>query len=281
MSGSEQSGMLGCMEIWGGNRNAEETFALPGLDVWLRARAWHSDQGGDLHYLSTCGHAAVLRFVVADVAGHGARVAPIAERFKRLIVKHMNTLDQSRLATALNDEFLLDQPRGLFITTVMTSYYRPTGHLVVCNAGHPPPLHYRAASDTWTTLVCPPDASHTNVMNLPFGIIEPTEYAQFAVESAPGDYVVMYSDAYSDARVDGTTLGVEGLLKIASACALDGASEFGEQFHQRFTALTGRDRSTDDETLIVLRPINRAPPRYSVRERMLAFGKVLGVIPVR
>jgi hypothetical protein len=74
----------------------------------LRATAHSGLRGGDIHYLSTCGHSAVLRFAIADVAGHGAEVADVASRFKRLIVKHINKLDQSRLARSLNEEFLLD-----------------------------------------------------------------------------------------------------------------------------------------------------------------------------
>ena len=272
---------MACMELLGGNRDAEENFALPGLDVWLYARAFEGEQGGDIHYLSTCGHAAVLRFVVADVSGHGSKVAPVARRFERLIAKHMNTLDQSRLATALNDEFAREADLGVFVTTLMASYYRPTRHVIVCNAGHPPPLHFRAETRSWTTLECPPEAEQESLMNLPFGIIEPTAYAQFAVQTAPGDFVVLYSDGLSDARSNGRPLGTEGLLALARQCTTDSASAFGESLMTRLVETTGRDASGDDETLIVLRPINRAPPAYTVRERMLALGKVLGVIPVR
>ena len=43
-------------------------------------------------------------------------------------------------------------------------------------------------------------------MNLPFGIIEPTNYYQFAVQLFPGGYVILYSDGYTDIRRDGETL---------------------------------------------------------------------------
>ena len=109
---TDETANLSCMEIWGGDRNAQEDFPLPGLNVWLRATAHSGLRGGDIHYLSTCGHSAVLRFAIADVAGHGAEVAYVASRFKRLIVRHINKLDQSRLARSLNEKFLLDNEGG-------------------------------------------------------------------------------------------------------------------------------------------------------------------------
>lgn len=268
------------MEVWGGNRNAEETFALPGLDVWLYSRAYQADHGGDIHYLSTCGHSAVLRFAIADVAGHGASVAPVAARFKRLIVKHMNKLDQSLLAKSLNDEFFNEHAAGLFVTTLLTSYYRPTGHLIVCNAGHPRPLLFRHAEQTWSLLDYAIDAGPDELMNLPLGIIEPTEYYQFAVELAPGDYVVLYSDGFSDVRIDGKPLGEDGFCELARTCEFNSASDLGEQLRGRIAELTASTANVDDETLIILRPLNRAPPNYSITERLITMGKMLGIIRV-
>lgn len=271
---------LGCMALWGGNRNVEETFALPGLDAWIYSRAYQSDSGGDLYYVSTCAHSAVLRFVVADVAGHGAKVSPIAARLKRMLIKHMNKLDQSRLAHALNDEFSRDTEAGVFVTSLMASYYRPSGHLVICNAGHPRPLLYRAAEKTWRLLDMPVESEQQQVMNLPLGILKPTDYYQYAVELSFGDYVVLYSDGFSDVRVDGGVLGEAGMCEIARECEYTDASELGQQLLARTASYRGVTDGADDETLVVLRPINRAAPKYSMAERIRTLGKTLGVVRI-
>jgi sigma-B regulation protein RsbU (phosphoserine phosphatase) len=272
---------LSCMEIWGGNRNIQESFPLPGIDTWLRARAYAGTRGGDIHYLSTCAHSEVLRFAVADVAGHGAEVADVASRFKRLIVKHINKLDQSRLAKALNAEFYQDNEGGRFVTTLLTSYYRPTGHLVICNAGHPRPMIYRAASQTWELIDHGTETKVEELMNLPLGIIEPTDYYQFAIRLYPGDYVVLYSDGFSDVRRAGIPLGEQGLLDTVRALNFDSASDLGEKI---CTSLGMDDEANvpiDDETLIVLAPKEHMPPRFPLKTRLKVMAKMLGVMRIQ
>jgi len=272
---------LSCMEIWGGNRNAQEDFPLPGLNVWLRATAHSGLRGGDIHYLSTCGHSAVLRFAIADVAGHGAEVADVASRFKRLIVKHINKLDQSRLARSLNEEFLLDNEGGRFVTTLLTSYYRPTGHLVICNAGHPRPLLYCAATKTWELIDYTIETKLEGLMNLPLGIIEPTDYYQFAVQLFPGDYVVLYTDGYTDIRRDGETLGEQGLMEVVRGLSFTSAAELGEGIRQSLGMNDPDYARVDDESLIVLAPQDQPPPKFSLLKRLETMGKILGLVRIR
>jgi serine phosphatase RsbU (regulator of sigma subunit) len=278
---TEQEVTMACLEIWGGNRNAQESFPLPGIDAWLRARAYTGLRGGDIHYLSTCGHAAILRFAVADVAGHGAEVADVASRFKELIVKHINKLDQSRLAKSLNEEFFEDNEGGRFVTTLLTSYYRPTGHLVVCNAGHPRPLLYRAATQSWELLDYRVEATLDRLMNLPLGIIEPTDYYQFAIRLYPGDYVVLYTDGFSDIRRDGRILGEQGLLDAVRELEFDSAAALGA----KICAALGMDdpvnERNDDETLIVLAPKEHLAPKFSLQERLRVMAKTLGLMQIQ
>ncbi len=272
---------LSCMEIWGGNRNAQEAFPLPGIDAWLRANAHTGVRGGDIHYLSTCAHSKVLRFAVADVAGHGTEVADVAARFKRLMVKHINKLDQSRLARSLNEEFLRDNEGGRFVTTLLTSYYRPTGHLLICNAGHPRPLLYRSATHAWELIDYAMETKVESLMNLPLGIIEPTNYYQFAVQLFPGDYVILYSDGYTDIRRDGEMLGEQGLLKVVRSLSFTSAAELGERICTALGMNEPGYKRADDETLIVLAPQDQPPPRFTIAERLAAMCKTLGLVKIQ
>tara|TARA_R110002096_G_scaffold105855_11_gene232918 strand:- start:916 stop:1779 length:864 start_codon:yes stop_codon:yes gene_type:complete len=280
-SAAEAEINMACLEIWGGNRNAQESFPLPGLDAWLHARAFAGLRGGDIHYLSTCGHAAVLRFAIADVAGHGAEVADIAGRFKELIVKHINKLDQSRLAKSLNEEFLEDNEGGRFVTTLLTSYYRPTGHLVVCNAGHPRPLLYRAATQNWELLDYRIEATLDKLMNLPLGIIEPTDYYQFAIRLHPGDYVVLYTDGFSDIRRDGRILGEDGLLETVRGVEFDSAAALGRNICAALGMEDPGIERNDDETLLVLAPKEHMAPKFSLKERLRVMAKTLGLMQIQ
>lgn len=64
----------------------------------------------------------------------------MAIQLRRLMRNHMNRLDQTRFIRDLNREFVALADKGMFATALMASYYAPTEHLVVCNAGHPRPF---------------------------------------------------------------------------------------------------------------------------------------------
>ena len=93
---------LKCMEIRGGSRAVEEAFDTPGLDAWLHSRPFEgAERGGDLHYVSVCGGGVITRVIVADVSGHGARVAEFSEALRALMRKNINTKSQTLLVKAL------------------------------------------------------------------------------------------------------------------------------------------------------------------------------------
>ena len=86
---------------------------------------------------------------------------------------------------------------------------------MVCNAGHPRPLLYRAATQKWDFLGHHGEAADFTPRNLPLGIIPMTEYEQFDVELEPGDCVVSYTDALIESQdAAGEELGEAGLLRI-------------------------------------------------------------------
>jgi hypothetical protein len=85
---------ISCMQIWDGNTDLERHLGLPGIEAWIAAQAHAGARaGGDIHWFSTCGHGHVVRFAVLDVAGHGAGIAPAAQRLRRLLRRHLDELD--------------------------------------------------------------------------------------------------------------------------------------------------------------------------------------------
>lgn len=134
---------LNCMEIVGGNRAMRQRIQGFGLEIWIDSRPFDVGLGGgDIHYVSSCGSGEVTRMALADVSGHGAAVDQLAQTLRRMIRKYMNIFDQTQLARALNREFSVMAEEGRFATALILTYFT-TGHLIVCNAGHCPPLWYR------------------------------------------------------------------------------------------------------------------------------------------
>lgn len=270
---------LQCMELWGGSAASDRAASVPGIDFYVRSRAFETaESGGDLYYVSMCGQGRIARFVLADVAGHGASVAPLASALRRLMRKHINTPDQSRMVRELNREFD-ELGTGRFATALMATYFSPTDHLILVNAGHPPPLLRRHADRSWSLIE--PDAAGdepVGIRNLPLGVIQPTGYDQFAIALEPRDTIVLYTDALPEtARPDGTRLGTQGLLDLVSEIDFDDGAGLAETITTRLADIRGTPASDDDETVIVLSHNAGEPPAQSLPERIRVIGRMLGI----
>lgn len=129
--------------------------------------------------------------LVADVAGHGSAVAEMATQLRSLMRRYVNDHDQGRFVRSLNREFTGASSGGIFATAVAMTFDSPTNNLLICNAGHPPPLWYQSSKKIWTYLI-PREAGSANV---PWGIEESVEYEQFAVRLRVDDLVLCYTDS--------------------------------------------------------------------------------------
>ncbi len=274
---------LECMEIWGGNQAADRAIAVSGMDAWVLSEPYGGDAagGGDIHFVSTCGHGRIARFLLADVAGHGRLVNDVAIQLLRLMRKHMNRLDQTRFIRELNREFSELADKGMFATALMASYYAPTEHLVVCNAGHPRPFWYRSRLGTWHRLEHAVAGPIEGLANLPLGIIESTDYDQFAVRLEPGDLVLLYSDAAIEARNSrGELLGEDGLLERLRHLDPTPPERFHYAVLQDLSNYRGHEPADDDLTVVLLHHNAGQPPRQSFSQMVKVMGKMAGLVKV-
>jgi phosphoserine phosphatase RsbU/P len=273
---------LQCMEIWGGNRSMEGAVAVPGIDAWIYSRpVGDNGAGGDIHYVSTCGGGKIARFIVADVSGHGDAVGALAAQLRKLMRRYMDTLDQTRFLHALNRAFSALASDGKFATAVLATYFAPTDHLITCNAGHPAPLWYRAAERNWRLLEHTDECCVAAAMNLPLGIVEPTQYSQFAVPLARGDLVVIYTDALPEARSPaGDALGMNGLLDLVRGLDPHEPEHVLPRLVEAVACYRGGAPAEDDLTIAVLHHNAANPPRQSLGEMMRVVGKMLHLVKV-
>jgi serine phosphatase RsbU (regulator of sigma subunit) len=270
------------MEIWGGHAAFEGELDVPGNQAFVSCRPWTgATHGGDVYYISNCSAGLITRFVLADVSGHGPEVAQSAQWLRGLMRRNINIADQRTLARNLSKGFGDIADAGRFATAILLTYFAPTDHLVVCNAGHPRPLHFDAARGLWQLLdESAPGAVPTDerldvgVADLPLGIIDPTSYRQFAVKLSPGDIVVLYTDAFLEAmQVDGTRLGERGLLALAAGLDATTPKALADGLC-RAAAGMGFE---DDATVVVLQHDGSDPPRQTLGERVTTLARLLGL----
>ena len=266
-----------CMEVWGGNQVADSGVVMAGLDAWVYSKPFGgADGGGDVYYVSSCATGRIVRLLVADVSGHGTRVAQVATGLRALMRKHVNQIDQTRFVRSMNQQFAELSTAGSFATAVVTTFFAPTNSLSLCNAGHPPPLIWRAATKKWGFLEQKsPAAENSSPGNVPLGVLDLTDYDQFDVRLKVGDLVLCYTDSLIEARdAAGQMLGPQGLLELVRS--LD-ASDTGQLTSNLLAAVEkrcGQQLCDDDVTVLLFRP-NGLAPNTPIKERILAPLRIL------
>jgi sigma-B regulation protein RsbU (phosphoserine phosphatase) len=268
-----------CMEIWGGNRAVQETIATPGLDIWVFSEPYQADaHGGDVHYVSLCGGGIITRLIVADVSGHGEGVAEFSDGLRSLMRRNINSKSQKRLVKSLNRQFTELAQLRRFATAVVATYLATTDRLAICNAAHPRPLWYRAESQSWSILTHEAVESVQSAMNLPLGVDEDSTYDQFTVRLDRGDFVLLYTDALTEAMTrSGSMLGEEGLLAIVRGLDLAHPIRLGPALLRAIGEHRDGVEADDDVTLLVLHHNGGPPRRPSLGEKLDIYAKVFGL----
>lgn len=268
---------LQCLEVWGGSSAADHAASVPGLDIAVHSHPVEGEAGGDLYLISSCSSGLIARTLIADVSGHGSSVSDLSQQLRRAMHKSINTPDQSRIAQALNRAFETIGDDGQFATALLMTYFAPGSLLVFVNAGHPPPLIKRDGTETWvpvrvedeTAITADSKGVRMGIRNLPLGVIRDTQYEQFAIRVSPGDRVVCYTDAFSEAKLDGSMLGVDGLAEILGGIDTETSHDLTERVLDEFEH-RGIEFADDDHTIMSLRITGEG-----VKVSPLAFGRAL------
>jgi len=244
---------LACQEVRGGNHLAAYPAQLPGLEGWVSCHPLQpSARGGDVYYMSACSHGAIARVMLADVSGHGEAVSIAAGRVRDALRQHVDHWDQSGLIQELNDNFLEGAESTWFATAFVASFYSDSGELLFTNAGHVPPLWYRASSREWSLLLDSTPLSK-EIVDLPLGLIAGTSYTQTAIQLESGDLLLLYTDGVNEAYDEsGTQLGLDRLLSIARNLPTDSAEAAGKELLAAISRFRGGAPAADDETVLVL-----------------------------
>jgi serine phosphatase RsbU (regulator of sigma subunit) len=267
------------MEVWGGSHLTERGVKFGGLDTWVYSRPYNGARsGGDVYYASSCATGRISRLLLADVAGHGEAVAATAADLRTLMRRFVNRLDQKEFVRLLNQQFGAMAKQSVFATGIVTTFFAPTRRLIVCNAGHPRPLLYRAAQQKWDLLGYEGPSSSATPRNLPLGILSITEYEQFDIELEPGDCLLSYTDALIEScDADGQMLGEAGLLRITS---LLGNEEPDNLIEALLSEIAGRypQNLTDDDVTVMLIKANGGDPGYTFSDKLRAMIRFSGML---
>jgi len=225
---------------------------VPGYDVFGWYRPAERTTGDFYDFVRT--RSGRLGVVVGDVTGHGIGPALITATAQASLRSYLRVLDDPAAAVGmLNQDLGPRMDDGLFLT-LFTGLFAPDGSASVLNAGHTPPLLWRARTRTIEDLRGDGPA---------LGMIDDYEYREGAkLQLEEGDVLIAYTDGFVEARsaLDSDRLfaedGVRGVLE-KSAAAGSSARQLTEALVKSALDFAG-GKSEDDMTVVAVRRVSGA-----------------------
>jgi sigma-B regulation protein RsbU (phosphoserine phosphatase) len=202
--------------------------------------------GGDFYSFFAAGPR--VGVILGDVSGKGTPAALVSTSICQLAGWLRPLQAPDRFLANLNQELLEHLPAETFVS-MASAFLDPEGErLVIYNAGHPPCLLWSGD----TPLRC-------CVPNLPLGMFPNVTFEPETFRFRPGDVLVLYSDAFIEARnAAGEELTVEGLEALVCRHASLPAEELADRLIEETRAFGA---VTDDLTLVIVRFRSQRPTR--------------------
>src|SRR5262245_66421359 len=103
---------------------------------------------------------------------------------------YLRDLEQIALMRDLNQALREDFDDGHYATMAAVGWHGRRGLMVMTNAGHPPPLWYRASRDEWSWLETSRATERGRVSGVPLGLLPDVTYDRLVVRPESGEVVM-------------------------------------------------------------------------------------------
>jgi sigma-B regulation protein RsbU (phosphoserine phosphatase) len=223
-----------------------QTPQLPG---WEFAAHWQParEVSGDFYDFIPLG-ADQLGLVIADVTDKGMPAA-LFMALSRSIVRASVTNAPSPLEGIVQANRLIcaDSTNSMFVTLCYAQIDALMGEVTFVNAGHNPPLLYRAGADQLGRLAR---------TGMALGVEAESPFEQRVVSLARGDFILLYTDGVTDAlNALGEEFGLERLRQAAQAHRQAPIAELMAEIKTQLADFIGDSAPFDDVTLVVARRV--------------------------
>lgn len=191
-----------------------------------------------------------LGLVVADVADKGLGPALYMALCRTLIRSYaeVHPTRPEQVLAAANRRILNETTSDLFVTVFYAILDPRTGRMHYCNAGHNPPLLFRAGDEKHPFRV-----EALTRTSLPLGILEDIEASHAIQEIQLGDLLVLYTDGITEAMDEGEDFfGEQRLLEFVAQYHHQPAQIVGEKLVAAVYEFMGDAPQQDDITLVMV-----------------------------
>jgi Stage II sporulation protein E (SpoIIE) len=178
---------------------------------------------------------------VADVSGHGVAPGVVMGMVKSAARMQLSSEERSaELLERLNSVLYPIKKPEMFVTFAYLAWNGE--QLEYSLAGHPPILHYHAASK---------EISEVSCSNLPLGMFDGQEYVRGTVQAAGNDLFLLLTDGLLEVtNAKDKELGLDGVRAVMSAHAMQPIAAI---FQAVLDAANGHGHATDDQSLLLVR----------------------------
>ncbi|QDU67286.1 PP2C family protein-serine/threonine phosphatase [Engelhardtia mirabilis] len=225
--------------------------AVPTWDGGFDVHGWYrpAERAAGDFYDFVKARGGALAAVVGDVTGHGIGPALITASAQSGLKSYLRVIDDlGEVLTMLNQDLSERIDDGRFLT-LFVGLLSPDGTVQVVNAGHQPPLLWRAGAERCIEL-----GRHGPAI----GMIDDEQYkVGEVITMESGDALLAYTDGATEvrdaSRPDGY-LGREGLGELFVECMVAGRDAQSTVLHlaERTLEMNGGGND-DDVTLLVVR----------------------------
>jgi hypothetical protein len=178
---------------------------------------------------------------VADVSGHGVAPGVVMGMVKSAARMQLSSGESSnKLLERLNSVLHPITKPEMFVTFAYLAWNG--ARLEYSLAGHPPLLHYHAATKEISEVAC---------SNLPLGMFDQRQFVSTSVECRPDDLFVLLTDGLLE--VTNAKDEEFGLAGVRAVMATHASSPSNAIFQAAVDAATCHGRVTDDQSLLLIR----------------------------
>ena len=218
----------------------------PHVAGWDFAARWKParEVSGDFYDFVATGQQ--LGLLIADVSDKGMPAA-LFMALSRSILRASVSAGRSPAKSIgqANRLICADSVNSMFVTLFYAQLDPKSGKLTYVNAGHNPPLLYRAQQDELIEL------TRTGT---PLGLFQTAEFEQRRTQLEPGDFLVLYTDGLSEAMdIEHCMFGEERLRRALLDHCHASAEDIAEALEQAVNAFAGATPPSDDITFVIAR----------------------------
>jgi sigma-B regulation protein RsbU (phosphoserine phosphatase) len=183
-----------------------------------------------------------LHFILGDISGKGIAAS--------MLMSHLHAMFHSLVEMNFPVEKLVAQANRLFCESTAFDHYATLvyaqadsdGNILICNAGHCPPL-----------LISSGKVKSIDATGVPIGLFCESDYSAVKVKMEPDDYLILYTDGLTETRDGDTEYGTERLKNLLSEMKAYSPENAVEYMIRDVNSFSKKNHRDDDMTIMVIK----------------------------